>query len=723
MKFIRPLLVACLYFIAQNTFAQKAVVLNAAGYPFQAGDKAEMFIDTTGRYTAANVVHSDRFYLNPKKVFTSLLPENNIWIRVKLENKSGADRHILSLEYPNIASIDFYTERVADSSLMLLSSTGNRYPFTQRQDASLFYNFKIDIPADSVKTYYLHIVSMHPVSLPLVIQTEQSLQDTSSTQTLIIGLYTGFIMSILLYNLFLFFAVRDRSYIYYVFYLLSLLLAQLTFSGWTFKYLWPSHPEFNRYAVIFTTSVTGMSACVFTIAFLHVKSYSKVLYYILLFMLGLYAFSFLMSFRPQINTSYDVLNYSGLAAGGVLLTASGYVARKGYRPAYYYFIAWFIFAVGREVLSLRNLGLLAFNPFTTYILYIGSAIEAILLSLALADRINILQKEKAVSQAEALKVSKENERLVRDQNILLEKSVLERTEELSTANLQLNGALTSLKDAQAQLVDAEKMASLGQLTAGIAHEINNPINFVKSNINPLRLDIKDVFDVFDEYNRLHALAGDVTAYKNKLKDIEEQQQQVDIDFIKDEIYQLIKGIEDGAERTAEIVRGLRTFSRLDESELKKASVHDGLNSTIVLIRNNIPTDVQVIKNFNAAGEIECYPGKLNQVFMNIITNGLHAINAKPAKTDHESITISTRDIDGEAVEISIKDTGIGMTEEVRHRIFEPFFTTKDVGEGTGLGMAIVFKIIEKHHGKIDIISSVGNGAEFIITLPYTQPLS
>lgn len=698
-------------------------MLNAAGYPFQAGDKAEMFIDTAGRYTAANVVHSGRFYLNPKKVFTSLLPENNIWIRIKLENKSGAERHVLSLEYTNIASIDFYTENIADSSLLLLSSTGNGYPFAQRQDASLFYNFKIYIPADSAKTYYLHIVSMHPVSLPLVIQTEQSLQDTSSTQTLIIGLYTGFIMSILLYNLFLFFAVRDRSYIYYVFYLLSLLLAQLTFSGWTFKYLWPTHPAFNRYAVIFTTSVTGMAACVFTIAFLHVKSYSKVLYYILLFMLGLYAFSFLMSFRPQINTSYDVLNYSGLAAGGVLLTASGYVARKGYRPAYYYFIAWFIFAVGREVLSLRNLGLLAFNPFTTYILYIGSAIEAILLSLALADRINILQKEKAVSQAEALKVSKENERLVRDQNILLEKSVLERTEELSTANQQLNGALTSLKDAQAQLVDAEKMASLGQLTAGIAHEINNPINFVKSNINPLRLDIKDVFDVFDEYNRLHALAGDVTAYKTKLKEIGEQQQQVDIDFIKDEIYQLIKGIEDGAERTAEIVRGLRTFSRLDESELKKASVHDGINSTIVLIRNNIPTDVQVIKNFNAGGEIECYPGKLNQVFMNIITNGLHAINAKPTRTDHESITVSTRDIDGEAVEISIKDTGIGMTEEVKHRIFEPFFTTKDVGEGTGLGMAIVFKIIEKHHGKIDIISSAGNGAEFIITLPYTQPLT
>jgi len=400
----------------------------------------------------------------------------------------------------------------------------------------------------------------------------------------------------------------------------------------------------------------------------------------------------------------------------LILIASGYIARKGYRPAYYYFFAWFVFAVGRQVLSLRNLDILPYNNFTSYILYIGSAIEAIMLSLALADRINVYKKEKEQSQLEALNISKENERLVKDQNITLEKKVKERTEELSAA-------LVSLKDAQTQLVDAEKMASLGQLTAGIAHEINNPINFVKSNINPLRLDIKDVFDVFTQYNNLHTVNGDAPAYKTQLQQIAQFQKDIDIDFIKAEIFQLIKGIEDGAERTAEIVRGLRTFSRLDESELKTVNIHDGIDSTIVLIRNNIPFDVHLIKNFGAKGDIECYPGKLNQVFMNIITNGLQAINAKAVKTENESVTITTRDIADDRIEIRIADTGIGMTEEVKHRVFEPFFTTKEVGEGTGLGMAIVFKIIDKHHGKIDIISSPGNGAEFILTLPYAQPIT
>jgi len=713
----------CFFLQSVETYGQQVIKLTGDDRSLQIGNETDIFVDSANLYTVATITGNGHFSVNPKKVFISLLPENNIWIRFSVQNLSSINRYILSLQYSNIALIDFYAEDKISSSLHLLSSAGNIYPFRQREDENVFFNFKLDLPFDSLRTFYLHIKSNHPVELPIIISSEKALINTSVTQTLIIGLYTGLILSILLYNLFLFFAVKDRSYIYYVVYLLCLLLAQLTISGWTFKYIWPSHPEYNRYAVIITSSLTGMSASIFAIGFLHVKSYSKFLYYALSGLLVMYTVSFLLAFKQPVRTGYVMLNYSGLVGGILILIASGFIARKGYRPAYYYFIAWFIFAVGREILSLRNLGALPYNQFTTYILYIGSAFEAILLSLALADRINILQKDKEISQLQALQASKENERLVRDQNIILEKRVHERTNELTVSNSQLSDALINLKDAQTQLVDAEKMASLGQLTAGIAHEINNPINFVKSNITPLKLDIKDLLDIMQQYDRLHILNGDVNNYKKELKQIAELQQQIDIDFVKNEIQHLIKGIEDGAERTAEIVRGLRTFSRLDESELKTVNVHDGIDSTIVLIRNTIPFDVQLIKVFNAKGDVECYPGKLNQVFMNIITNGLQAINAKPTKVNPESITITTRDIDNDRIEISIKDTGIGMTEEVKHRVFEPFFTTKDVGEGTGLGMAIVFKIIEKHHGKIDIISSPGKGADFIITLPYLQPIT
>jgi two-component system NtrC family sensor kinase len=161
--------------------------------------------------------------------------------------------------------------------------------------------------------------------------------------------------------------------------------------------------------------------------------------------------------------------------------------------------------------------------------------------------------------------------------------VAERTEELQSSNSNLSSALQDLKDTQIQLVEAEKMASLGQLTAGIAHEINNPINFVKSNIKPLQLDIKDLIEVIDEYGKLHGSENaDITA---KLAGIEKLKKEIDLDYVKNEIESLMKGIQDGAERTAEIVLGLRNFSRLDESEIKIVNIHEGLDSTLILLKN------------------------------------------------------------------------------------------------------------------------------------------
>jgi signal transduction histidine kinase len=371
------------------------------------------------------------------------------------------------------------------------------------------------------------------------------------------------------------------------------------------------------------------------------------------------------------------------------------------------------------VLVLTNLNWLPYNTFSAYVFYIGSAVEVALLSLALADKINVLKREKEMSQAEALRISRENEQLVREQNILLEKKVAERTEELQTTNEQLSLAFKELKGAQIQLVEAEKMASLGQLTAGIAHEINNPINFVKSNIKPLQLDFKDMVEVIDEYDKLHTLPTHEMA--SQLKEIQELKKSIDLDFVKDEITSLMNGIENGAERTAEIVRGLRTFSRLDESVIKTVNVHEGIDSTLVLLRSNVPANVAIVREYNADGNIECYPGKLNQVFMNIFSNAIHAIKTKDEMGPDEKLTITTNRVAENKLEIRIKDTGKGMSEEVRQKIYEPFFTTKEVGEGTGLGMAIVFRIIQEHAGKIELISEEGKGCEFIITLNNSIP--
>lgn len=641
--------------------------------------------------------------------------------RLQLANR-GISKPSFFVEYRNFRSIKFY--RLVNGQRTRVLSEREEAEATNPFITHADYVYPLDLPADSSATYELEIETFNPVNLTARICNPEWISNELNLKVFIAAIYIGVMFSTFFYNLFIFFSLKDKSYLYYCLYVLFLGVAQLLSLGYGVSPLNTHYPDVDLYGVTIFTSISFISGLLFALYFLQLNEYVKRAVPITWLIMASYTLVLILSCFNLNRVCFALLNVNALATCFFLLFVSAYVIRRGHTAAIYYLVAYVVLLIGLITYVLKNYGIIKPSWFVNNIIIIGSALEAVLLSIALANRINILRKEKEVSQANALQAAAENERLVRDQNIILEKNVAERTEELSTANKQLNQALVSLKDAQAQLVDAEKMASLGQLTAGIAHEINNPINFVKSNINPLKLDMKDIFDVIDGYSRLHELStGDVAAYKKQLDEVASLKQQIDVDFIRDEVGHLIKGIEDGADRTAEIVRGLRTFSRLDESELKMANVHEGIESTVVLIRNNIPFDVQIIRHFNATANIECYPGKLNQVFMNIIMNGLQAINAKHSRSAEESITITTRDVNKDWIEISIKDTGIGMTEEVKHRVFEPFFTTKDVGEGTGLGMAIVFKIIEKHHGKIDIVTSPGNGAEFIITLPHTQPIT
>ncbi|MDX5319776.1 MAG: HAMP domain-containing histidine kinase [Bacteroidota bacterium] len=251
----------------------------------------------------------------------------------------------------------------------------------------------------------------------------------------------------------------------------------------------------------------------------------------------------------------------------------------------------------------------------------------------------------------------------------------------------------------------------------MAHEINNPINFVSANVQPLRLDIQDILSVIDQYGEAYQSENP----EEKIKEIESFMKEIDFDYIRNEVTELLSGIEDGAIRTSEIVKGLKTFSRLDESDLKPSDLNEGLNSTLVILRNSIPDNVEVETDLDDLPPVECFPGKINQVFMNILSNALQAMKEVVQEEKHKLYIKST--FDENNVYFRIKDTGPGMTEEVKSRIFEPFFTTKDVGEGTGLGLSIVFKIIETHGGNISVNTVLGEGTEFLITLPIEARLT
>jgi len=252
-------------------------------------------------------------------------------------------------------------------------------------------------------------------------------------------------------------------------------------------------------------------------------------------------------------------------------------------------------------------------------------------------------------------------------------------------NVELKNALDELRSAQTQLIHSEKMASLGQLTAGIAHEINNPINFIASSIGPLRRDLRD-------YDGM-------------------QGQGSEADELRDEIVMLLNGIETGAHRTAEIVRSLRSFTRLDEGDVKSVDLHEGIESTLTLLGTRLRDGVAIVRNFASIPNVECKAGQINQVFMNVIANALDALEGQTDKR----IAITTSQPDAKHVAIRIEDNGPGIPEEILEHLFEPFFTTKDVGKGTGLGLSISYGIIEQHRGTITV--EVDQGTAFTITLP------
>lgn len=293
---------------------------------------------------------------------------------------------------------------------------------------------------------------------------------------------------------------------------------------------------------------------------------------------------------------------------------------------------------------------------------------------------------------------------------LAEKKMRQLLDEEKKAKTDLNHALDNLKGAQSQLVHSEKMASLGQLTAGIAHEINNPVNFISSGMSSLKMSLDALKEIVEEYSRLDEGddAGEV------LESIKELKEDHEYDELMEELDDLMKDVNYGVTRTIEIVKGLRVFSRLDEEEVKKANINENLDATLVLLRNKTKNRIKISKYYDEnMSQIDCYPGQLNQVFMNILNNGIQAI---PEERKDGEIKLYTEETEDRVI-VRLTDNGVGIPEKIKNRIWEPFFTTKAVGVGTGLGMSITYGIIEKHKGRIELNSEEGKGTEFAIYLP------
>jgi signal transduction histidine kinase len=313
---------------------------------------------------------------------------------------------------------------------------------------------------------------------------------------------------------------------------------------------------------------------------------------------------------------------------------------------------------------------------------------------------------------------------LRESFIALENNNSELEERVEERTFELKTALSELQRTQAQVVQSEKMSSLGQLVAGIAHEINNPVNFIHGNITHLDEYTQNLLEMIYLYQERHS---------SNDPEIQALAEEIDLEFLIEDLQKMLSSMKMGTERIRNIVLSLRNFSRMDEAEFKAVDIHEGIESTLLILQHRLKDKpgrpaIEVIRDYGNLPQVECYPGQLNQVLMNILVNAMDALDEVDTKRTYQQIQekpsqiiITTSVVDFQSVEIAIADNAQGMPESVQKRIFDPFFTTKPVGKGTGMGMAISYQIItEKHNGKLQCFSTLGKGTKFIIQVPIQQ---
>ncbi|MGD1806329.1 hybrid sensor histidine kinase/response regulator [Dapis sp. BLCC M126] len=314
------------------------------------------------------------------------------------------------------------------------------------------------------------------------------------------------------------------------------------------------------------------------------------------------------------------------------------------------------------------------------------------------------------------------QQILQQTNFVQSQKLAQQNRQLKTLNQQLKEKYTQLEEAQLQLVQHEKMATLGQLVAGVAHEINNPLGFIGGNVEILKENLADLSAIIEGYRE---------EFPKPSPQLAEEIEELDLDFVLEDIPKIIASMQEGMERIGNISISLRTFSRTDTVSKTEFNLHDGIDSTLLILKYRLKANeqrpaIEIVKKYGEIPTVKCYPGQLNQVFMNLLANAIDALDeSNEGKTFAEiekqpnCITIATElSEDNKQVIVKIADNGMGMPEEVKARLFEQGFTTKGVGKGTGLGMAIAHQIVtEKHGGKISCDSTVGQGTTFTIIIP------
>jgi signal transduction histidine kinase len=703
---IRALLLTALFCLSLSLRAAPLLV-GPGNYNQVVGTNLEYLEDASGRLSLADVrlpQNSARFLPARNTVSNFSFSGSAYWLRFRVNWVDPSRNHyFLWQEFPLTDYLSFYRPDGKGGYEEL--RTGDQGNFEEREMPTRAFGVRLTAHPGSTETIYVRLKGAGTLLADLRLTDASAAMAATETRHLILGLFYGALLVMLLYNLLLYFSLRDKVYAYYVLYVAGLGLTFFDINGLAFRYFWPHLPVMNSDFLAFTfVSLFGLSQ--FARSFLSLKQQAPVLDRIFMAYNLLSVLCLSVVFVATDRLLYPLSQVVALLLAALTFFAGFSLWLRGYAPARYFVMASSWYLAGLVLYPLQNFGVIPSTTFSNYSVQLGSCAEMVLLSLALADRINHIKREKAALEQQAL-------RQLEESNQRLEKGVVERTAVLMDTVKALESKHQALMTAQEQLVHAEKMSSLGVLVAGVAHEINNPANFTRLSAENMQRDLERLRTF------LLNLADD-SSDPVLLSELERR-------FVH--LRENLRLIYDGTGRLSSIVGDLRRFSRLDEAEAQIAAPDQGLEATLNLVRAQYRDRVEIV--YEAADPDArgyCYPAALNQVFMNLTINACQAILTRATQEHREhtgllgQLKVASRRLEreGEAWwQVHFTDDGIGMDAATRQRIFEPFFTTKAVGEGTGLGLSTSYGIVRKHGGCIDVESTPGQGSSFLLVLPLT----
>ncbi|GAB2529117.1 sensor histidine kinase [Spirosoma aerophilum] len=710
MKYVFLLWFVCLLSSALNA---EPVPLQHVSQTYDLFKASSLLEVRPGQVTIDSLLHAPGRYSFVPTRNSLIVPydrQRAYWFRVDLTNLTS-ETFFLHAIYSGTERIKVY--EVANNQVIAQHHLGRFDPLVGRSfQRSLLY-CPLLVRADrtasgQTHTLYIYMEGIYTTCLYFYGQSAPTLLEAVHNKDLFYGLYYGFILMIVAYSLIMFIRLRDQDTIRYAVWVTCIGIQLALYRGYTGEYLWPNTPSIERYATALA-GVSGILHVLFTISFLRLQKKSSWFYRIGIGMIAAYLIGIIVNLftvyaATQTSKQLDWVPQIALFEGIFSVTAGIVTYRRGFKPALFYFVGNLVFFFSIFIFLLYAGGQLPHSFWSYNSIHLGSGIEIMLFAMALTYKVNMLKQSQERAVSEQLRLSEANERLILEQNVQLEEKVNQRTQELNQQKMGLQTTLAQLRATQDQLIQREKMASLGELMAGIAHEIQNPLNFV-NNFSEVSVDM------------LGELKEEIAADRK-----------VDALAIADELVPNLEKISHHGKRAGSIVRSMLQHSQSSKGNHQPTDLNaladEYLRLTYQGMRvKDIDFNVKLTAEFDAnMGLVNLMPQEIARVLLNLYNNAFYAVREKSRQQGNTlgyqpEVWVRTHRQDSQ-VSVVVKDNGIGIPQEILTKIYQPFFTTKPTGEGTGLGLSLSYDIITMGHGgELVVRTEPGQFAEFEIRLP------